>query len=396
MNISSMYKRILQLQDPKRSFFLWGQRQTGKTTLLKKVFPNVKHINLLHSDEFLSYSTNPSLLRERLSVTDSGSIVIIDEVQKVPLLLDEVHDLIESKKLIFGLCGSSARKLKRGQANLLGGRALKFELRGFSAYELGEKFNLQKVVNRGYLPPHYLDDDYLLQLRSYVSDYLKEEILAEGLIRNLPVFSRFLEVAAIGDTELLNYSNIGRETGVSPKTVQSYFEILQDTLIGSFLPAFTKRAKRRIIQKPKFYFNDVGIVNFLARRHQIEFKTPLFGKAFENWVFHELQCFIKYSLSDYPIYFWQLTTGVEVDFILGDMEIALEAKGVDRVTSDNLKNLRQLKIEHPYVKEQIVVCLEKEIRQTDDGILILPYQDFIKRLWYNPVKQDVTISLKSV
>ncbi len=391
-----MYNRLLNIDARQKSFFLWGLRQTGKSTLLKKLFPDAIYINLLLSDEFLEYSFSPSLLRQRLKVCKSGTLILIDEVQKVPLLLNEVHHLIETQGLVFGLCGSSARKLRRGQANLLGGRARKNELFGFSAFELGNDFDLTKMLNRGYLPPHYLDEDYLLSQQSYVGDYIKEEILAEGLTRNLPVFARFLEVAAIGDTENLNYTNIARETGASPKTVQSYYEILEDTLIGSFLPAFTKRSKRRIKKAPKFYFNDVGVVNYLSRQRALEPKTSQFGKAFENWIHHELTCFKKYSHSEFMLSYWQLTSGVEVDFILGDMRIAIEAKSSARINDSHLKNLRELKKDHPEVQELVVVSLEKHSRVTADGIYILSYSDFIKKLWAHPLKPDVQICFKNI
>jgi uncharacterized protein len=383
-----MYKRLLDLSQTRRSFFLWGQRQTGKSSLLKATFGPQNYIDLLRSDEFLAFSRSPSLLRERLAPLKKNTLVVLDEVQKIPLLLDEVHHLIEERGLRFALCGSSARKLKRGQANLLGGRALRYELFGFSAAELGRDFSLDRLLNRGYLPPFYLGDDYRLLHKSYVSDYLKEEILAEGLTRSLPVFSRFLEVAALADTETLNFSSIGRETGVSPKTAQAHYEILVDTLIGSFLPAYVKRPKRRIIQGPKFYFHDLGVVSFLARRSALEPGGQLYGKAFENWVFHELRCFLAYAQSDLALSYWKLTTAAEVDFILGDMEIAIEAKSSERITPDHLKGLRELKRDHPSVRERIVVCREPQIRVTDDGIWILPYYEFIERLWSSPLSPE--------
>jgi uncharacterized protein len=195
-----MYKSVLSLRSPKKSFFLWGQRQTGKSSLLKEAFKNDLYINLLESDFFLEYSTRPSLLHERLNHLKAGEIVIIDEVQKIPSILDEIQNLIESKKIIFGLCGSSARKLKRGHGNLVGGRASRYEFFGLSAYELGEDFDLNRLLTRGYLPSFYLDDDYVHSHQSYVSDYLKEEILAEGLTRSIAIFSRFLETAAFSDS----------------------------------------------------------------------------------------------------------------------------------------------------------------------------------------------------
>lgn len=380
-----MYKRKLELHEINKSFFLWGQRQTGKSSLLKETFKRVPYIDLLKSDEFLSLSKRPELLRERLGHLKRGSLVIIDEVQKIPILLDEVHHLIEDRGLVFGLCGSSARKLKRGQANLLGGRAWRFELRGLSASEIGSDFDLARFLNRGYLPTFYSDEFYAKTHQSYIVDYLREEVLAEGLIRSLPVFARFLEVAALSDAEILNYSNIGRETGVSPKTAQAHYEILVDTLIGSYLPAFVKRMKRRTIQSPKFYFHDVGIVNHLAHRGSLEAGSELFGKAFENWVFHELQCYLLYSSSTLTLSYWKLTTEAEVDFVIGNMQLAIEAKSSSRITSDHLKGLRELKADFPSVKERIIVCLEKHVRRTEDGIWIIPYKDFIDLLWSNPL-----------
>jgi predicted AAA+ superfamily ATPase len=376
-----MYNRLLDLTHVKKSFFLWGQRQTGKSSLLHAAFPETKFINLLESDTFLDYSREPHLIRERLASLKPGDRVIIDEVQKVPALLDEVQNLIENKKLVFGLCGSSARKLKRGHANLLGGRARRFELYGFCAAELKNDFDLVKMLNRGYLPSFYLEDDFLEDHKSYVSDYLKEEILAEGLTRNIGIFSRFLETAALSDCETINFSNIAREVGVSVKTAQAHFEILEDTLTGRFLNSYVRKPKRRTRLAPKFYFFDVGIVNFLARRRNLEPKSSAFGKAFENWIHHELVCYQSYRKTDLEISYWTLTTGVEVDFILNDMEIAIEAKASAKINSDHLKNLRELKNDFPKIKSRIIVCLEKEIRVSEDGILILPYLDFVNRLW---------------
>jgi predicted AAA+ superfamily ATPase len=246
-----------------------------------------------------------------------------------------------------------------------------------------------KLLNRGYLPSHYDDPDFALGLRSYVGDYLKEEILAEGLTRSLPVFTRFLEVAALSDSETINFSNIARECGISSKTTQAYFEILQDTLVGEFLPAFTTRPKRRTNKAPKFYFHDVGIVNFLSSRRNLLPRSAEFGKAFENWIFHELSCFRKYSKSDYPLSFWHLSSGIEVDFILGNMEVAIEAKTSSTINDNHLKGLRELKRDFPEVKERLVVCMEEHLRQTHDGITIMPYQIFVDRIWSLPLTPDV-------
>lgn len=378
-----MYLRNLTLSQSK-SLFLWGPRQTGKSSLLLKSYPNAEYIDLLKSDVWQEYSTRPSLLRERLLDLKAGSRVVIDEVQKVPALLDEIHWLIENKKINFTLCGSSARKLKRGNANLLGGRALKQELWGLTSQELGEDFDLEKAINRGGLPAIYLDDENSRALlRSYCSDYLKEEILAEGLTRNLPQFSKFLEIAALSDSEHISYSTIARDVGTSLYTVKSYFEILEDTLIGNFIQAYRKRPKRRLAVMPKFYFFDVGLVNLLSKRKDIVAGSELFGKAFENWIHHELRSFKSYKDNELEISFWKLSSNIEVDFVLNDMEVAIEVKASSNIHKDHTKGLEELKIDYPKVKRRIIVCLEKNKRTLSTGIEILPYKDFLQELWSN-------------
>jgi predicted AAA+ superfamily ATPase len=216
-------------------------------------------------------------------------------------------------------------------------------------------------------------------LDAYVADYLKEEVAAEGLVRNLPVYSEFLEMAALSDTELVNYSTIARDCGVSSHTIQSYFQILVDTLLGRWLPPFRARPKRRVSAAPKFYFADVGVVNVLAHRGRIEPRSELFGKAFENWVHHELVARSAYADTPVQLAYWRLSSGAEVDFI-ADGRIGLEAKATARVTSDHLKGLRELAIDHPEIARRIVVCLELRPRRTEDGIDILPVQEFVAEL----------------
>ncbi len=377
-------QRQISLPDA-ASFFLWGPRQSGKTTLLKNCFPNAHRIDLLKTDERIRFEQEPMLLREEVRALPHDKRIIIDEVQKVPALLDEVHYLLQEDERLFSLCGSSARKLRRTHANMLGGRALKRELLGFSAYELKNRFSLERILNNGPLPPHYLSDDAGDFIAAYVDLYLKEEILDEGLSRNLPVFSSFLRAAAIGDTEVTNFSNIARECGVASSTVRGYYEILEDTLIGALLPAFTRRAKRRVRTAPKFYFRDVGLVNHLVRRHAVEAGSEAFGKAFENWIFHELSVHIRTLSCPYDISYWRLSSGIEVDFILGDAETAIEVKGKKRVHSGDLRHLEQFRKEFPEVKQLITVCMEPKERITESGIRILPYQDFIEALWQGDI-----------
>ncbi|MBI2090069.1 MAG: ATP-binding protein [Deltaproteobacteria bacterium] len=376
-----MFKRLLALPAPgHQTFFLWGPRQTGKTTLLRATYPDAFWIDLLKADEFRRYLQNPELLREQLAARDSVRQVVIDEVQKVPQLLDEVHWLHERQAVRFALCGSSARKVKRGQANLLGGRAVRYELHGLTAREIGKEFNLNRMLNHGYLPTIYLSDRPRPLLEGYVGDYLKEEVAAEGLVRNLPVYSEFLNMAALSDTELVNFSTIARDCGVSSHTIKGYFQILEDTLLGRWLPAYTKRPKRRVIAAPKFYFADIGVVNHLARRGDLHPGSELYGKAFENWVFHELAAHNAYSGAFAKLSYWRLTSGNEVDFIVNDMEAAIEAKATAKVTSDHLKGLRAVAEDHPRIKQRIVVSLERTSRRTEDGILIVPAVEFCGRL----------------
>ena len=287
-----MFQRLLSLPKPgTETFFLWGPRQAGKSTLLRQRYPDGVWVDLLKADEFRRYVSRPEQLREELEAAgpDPSRQVVIDEIQKVPALLDEVHWLIENRGLRFALCGSSARKVRRGAANLLGGRALRYELRGLASGELGEAFDLDRALNHGYLPSMYDSSRPRRRLDAYIADYLREEVAAEGLVRNLPAFSDFLDAAALSDGEPVNYSNIARDCGVSSPTAKAYFGILEDTLLARWLPRWRRRAKRRLAGAPKLYFEDVGVVNRLARRGELQRGSDSYAKAFENWVFHELR-----------------------------------------------------------------------------------------------------------
>lgn len=377
-----MYSRLINLpKRPKQSLFLWGPRQTGKTTLLKQIYPKAFRVDLLKSDVLMRYLQKPETFREEVMALNAGRLVVVDEIQKAPVLLDEIHYLIQEQGRVFVLCGSSARKVKRGHANLLGGRAIRYELLGLTSKEIGKKFDLDHIINTGPIPSHYDNSKFERMLQSYVQDYLREEILQEGLVRRLPVFSDFLRIAAIGDTEIVNLSNIASETGVSVATAREHYSILEDTLMGAFLPAYRVRPKRRTIHAPKFYFRDVGVVNHLAKRGQIKRGSELFGKAFENFIFHELSVHQLYSEKLYDISYWRLTSGSEVDFILGKGEIAIEVKGKEKIVSNDFKGLLNFKQEYPGVKHLIVVSLEKQARLTSHGIAILPYKEFLTKLW---------------
>ena len=376
-----MFRRTLHLPAAgTETFFLWGPRQTGKTTLLRQSYPDAFWIDLLKAEEYRRYLQNPERLREELTTRPAVRQVVVDEVQKVPQILDEVHWLIENRRVQFALCGSSARKVKRGAANLLGGRAVRRELHGVTATEIGVHFDLGRLLNHGYLPRIYLSNRPLPLLNAYVADYLKEEVAAEAMVRNLPVFSEFLNVAALSDTELINFSTIARDCGVSSHTIKGYFQILEDTLLGRWLPAYTKRPKRRVIAAPKFYFADVGMVNHLTRRGVLQPGSELYGKAFENWVFHELTAHNAYSDAFARLSYWRLASGMEVDFVIDDLRVAIEAKATRKVTTDHLRGLRTLAQDHARVGQRVVVCLEPRNRKTEDGILITPAPEFCERL----------------
>ena len=377
-------ERLLQLPAPgTETFFLWGPRQAGKTTLLRQSYPDARWVDLLRSDDFRRYSANPEFLRQEIEADEADPTrqVVIDEVQKVPALLDEVHWLMENRGLSFALCGSSARKVRRGAANLLGGRAVRLELRGLTAGELGDDFDLTRMLNHGYLPRIYGASRPRRLLDAYVADYLREEVAAEGLVRNLPAFSGFLDAAALSDCEIVNISNVARECGVSNHTAKGYFGILEDTLLGRWLPAYRRRRKRRLTAAPKFYFADVGVVNRLARRGEVAPGSELYGKAFENWVHHELSAFVGYREIDDDLSYWRLPSGIEVDFVLGDVRLAVEAKASARIDRNHLKGLRAIAQEYPETDRRVVVCLEPRARRTDDGIDILPAETFVRRLW---------------
>lgn len=374
-------QRALFLPPPgTETFFLWGQRQSGKSTLLHSVYPDSLWIDLLKSEEYRRFTERPELLRQETDY-HKANFVVIDEVQKVPTLLNEVHWLYENRRIHFALCGSSARKIRKGDVNLLGGRGVHFNLFGFSAFELGPRFDLERALNRGYLPVIYFSDRYERLLNSYVSLYLKEEIAAEGLVRRLPAYSQFLNMAALADGELVNYSTIARDTGVSSETIRGYFEILEDTLLGRFLSAYRERPKRRVSTTPKFYFSDVGLVNFLARRGKIQPGSELFGKAFENWVFHELSTYNMYRERYAEFFFWRLSSGIEVDFIINRMDCAVECKSSRQINTSHLKGLRQLMVDHPEVKRKILVSMDPKNRVSDDGIEIIHYEEFLRLLW---------------
>lgn len=382
MEKTSLIKRILRIKLPEsRSAFLWGPRKSGKTTLLKQQFRDGFWIDLLDYDLFLTLSQKPTSLR-RILDAQSSKMVVIDEVQKIPHLMDEIHWLIENRGYRFILSGSSARKLKRGNVNLLGGRAWRFELFPLVSKEIG-KFDLDKTLCSGFLPPHYLSPDSSMDLKAYVHDYLKEEIQAEALTRNLPAFSKFLQSAAITNGMLLNYSNAARESGVSVKTIREYYQILEDTLVGRSLLPWKKSKKRRLIETSKFYFFDTGMVSALLRYKTLTPGTNEYGRAFEHFILQECWAYAHYSRKDFPMTFWRTASGSEVDLILGDAEVAIEIKSTEH--ADVRPKGLHLFNEEFKCKKSLIVSRDKLPKKVNSSITILPWQHFCEKLWNGDV-----------
>jgi len=375
--MKKIIRRCLAVDLPKgKSAFLWGPRKTGKSYWIRHAFPDATIIDLLKTDVFAEYASRPALLRERFA--GHPRLIVIDEVQMAPDLLNEVHGLIESHGQSFLLTGSSARKLRRSHANLLGGRAWRYEMRPLIFRET-EEFDLEAVMVSGLIPPHFLSPDPVSELRAYVGDYLKEEIAAEAQVRSIPSFAEFLRVSAVTNGELLNYTNVAREAGVSAKVVRSYFEILEDTLLGFRLQPWRRAKSRRLIETEKFYWFDVGVANFLSRRNPKP-GTPEFGKAFEHYILMELLAWQSYRQPDRSLTFWRTASGFEVDFIIDDFWAAIEVKASARVHDGDLRALRALRSERK-TGQACVVCMERESRKTPDGIAILPWRHFLERLW---------------
>ena len=373
-----MYHRKQVLVDSQNeSLFLWGARQTGKSTLLKELFPDALWFDLLLSDVYERLLRNPSLLRETI-IAGQYKVIIIDEIQRIPELLNEVHWINTHLPVRVIMSGSSPRKIIRTNTNLLGGRALRYELYPFISQEIPD-FDLLKAVNHGLLPRHYLSASPKKLISAYVGNYLRDEIAGEAKIRNVANFSRFLESAAFSNGEMVNYTNIASDCGVSAVTVKEYFQILEDTLIGRFLPSYQKKPKRRVITAPKFYFFDIGIVNHLLKRGKIEFGSELFGNAFEHFIYNELYAHSNYSGKDYPIYYWRTASQIEIDFVLGNNDVAIEVKATNNVHSKHLKGLKSFSEEYA-VKQLVLVCNEP-LPRISDGVRILPWKIFLDELW---------------
>ncbi len=375
--IQNYKKRALDLAKLARSksLFLFGPRQTGKSTLIYNELPDALTYNLLDSDIFLTLSRRPGQLREEIH--DLDRIVVIDEIQKLPQLLDEVHLLMETRGIRFLLTGSSARKLRRGGVNLLGGRARSYTLHPFIYSELSD-FNLRRALDIGLVPSIYLSESPVEDLKSYTGDYLTQEIAAEGLTRNIPAFSRFLEVAALCNGQLINYSQIANDAQVAKSTVQEYFQILKDTLIANELGAWKQTVKRKPIVTSKFYFFDVGVARYLQHRRGLKSRSPEFGEAFECYIYHELRSYIDYQTSDGTLHFWRSKSGFEVDFVLNN-KVAIEVKAKTPLGKRDFRGIQALQEENK-LRRYVIVCMEQRPRRVD-GIDILPWNMFLEQLW---------------
>ncbi len=359
--------------------FLWGPRQTGKTTLLRLHFPDAEYYDLLDTELAAALAIRPRTLREEV-LAGQPAVVVIDEVQKIPALLEEVHWLLENTGVHFVLCGSSARKLRRKARNLLGGRAIEFALFPLTTHEVPD-IDLNRALNHGGLPAHYLSKDPRRLLRAYTNAYIKEEIIDESATRNVPAFSRFLQIVGLTHGRQLNYANIAREAGVSAGTIRSYYQILEDTLLGFELEPWRRARTRRLVETSKFFLFDVGVANYLnPEAESITEGSDLFGRAFEHFLLNEIRAFLRYRGVEKGLAYWRTSSGLEVDTIVGNMELAIEFKAAKTVRERDLRGLRALADEQT-IRRKIVVSREVRARRTTDGVDLLPWRQFCKLLW---------------
>lgn len=375
-----MFKRISIFKKPlpDRSYFLFGPRQTGKTTFLKTEFPNAWFVDLLEARTFRDFSTNPELLRERLD--PQQSLVIIDEIQRLPELLNEVHSLMErNKDLRFILTGSSARSLRSRGVNLLGGRARVARWFPLVHPEAGPE-NLLKRLAIGSLPSILMSEEPWGDLHAYAGLYLQEEVRAEGAVRSIEAFSRFLDLAGSSNGQMLNYTKIGSDTGVPPRTIREHYQLLEDTLLGFQLRPFGQTEKRKPVATSKFYLFDTGVAHYLMKRRSVLPGSREYGEALEHQIVLECRAWLSYRRhDDIPLTFWRTHSKQEVDLLLGD-RIAIEVKGSETVDDRRLAGLRALAEEAP-LDRKIVVSSELQPRRTSDGIEILPIGHFLDQLW---------------
>lgn len=374
--------RLLKLEELllKKTIFLFGPRQTGKTRLIKQQLSKHKYYNLLDRGLFLRLQQDPTLIRKELKTNDR--IIIIDEIQKIPAILDEIHLMIEEFGIKFLLTGSSARSLKSKGVNLLGGRARERHLHPFVTEELKEEFDLLTALNQGLIPSIYFSDSPFEDLQSYCGQYLKEEISAEARVRNIGAFSRFLEVAGLCNGEMINYSQISSDAQVPISTVREYFQILYDTFLAYEVKAFSQTIKRKPITTSKFYFFDVGIARFLQNRKNIEAKSPEFGEAFEHFIFHEISAYCSYNQLP-PLEYWRSKSQFEVDFIL-NQKVAIEVKAKPNISGRDLKGLKALSEEN--MMEKLIVVSLVETDYQEGQVEVMGWKSFLTQLWQGNIK----------
>ncbi len=374
-----MYRRIFDIENRlDEAMFLFGGRQTGKSTLLKERFPKAVYIDLLKSDVRNRFKQHPEEFRESLLRYPPETLVIVDEIQKVPDLLDEVHWLMVEKGLWFILSGSSARKIKKSGANNLGGRAIPETLFPLVSAEIPD-FDLERAVQNGMIPRHYAVANARNRMRAYIDLYLKEEIIEEALVQNADEFVRFMEVAAIMDGEILNYENVASDCEVSANTVKAYYKILVDTLLGFEVPAYRKVIKRKLYKAPRFYYFDVGISNHLTKRYHLAPRTPEYGHAFEHLIMQEIAAYLGYTNSDEELTYWHTYENLEVDAVIGDARVAIEIKSKEHIDHDDKKGVTEFAKEHPDTR-QIIVSRDRISRRSGDVDLYY-VTDFFKALW---------------
>lgn len=360
------------------SVFLFGARQTGKSTFLEQRFSEAVYIDLLDSKLKRRLQMQPELLYEMLENHPAGTIIIIDEIPEIPELLNEVHRLIQKKQFRFVLCGSSARKLKRKGTNTLGGRARPSYFYPLVSAELPD-LDINKALLYGLLPPHYLSKHPEDILPAYIDVYLKEEIKEEAIVRRLDGFQRFLEAAALTSGEIVNYSNIANDCGVKSNTVKAYFNILEDTLLGYMIPAYTKVMKRKVVQAPKFYFFDVGVYNYLLHRTALSPDTPEYGHCFEHFIIQEIRAYLGYNHHTATMSYWHTYDGKEVDLVLGDAAVGIEIKSSEEIKTRHLSNFKPFREEFPQCR--CIMVSRDSISRQMGNIEVLYYKDFLKALW---------------
>ncbi len=363
-----------------QSFFLFGPRGTGKTTWLKTAFPDAIFIDLLQSDVCTRLTASPGALERFIPRKHTGR-VILDEIQRVPALLNEVHRLIEEKGISFILTGSSARALRKKGVNLLAGRALTYHLHPLIVQELGDDFNLETSLQFGHLPFVFRAENRADYLSSYIQTYLREEVLQEGITRSMAAFTKFLETASFSQAGLVNATEIGRETGVDRKTVENYFQITEDLLIGKRLPPFTKRSKRRLVVGDKFFFFDCGIYRSLRPVGPLDLPEEIAGAALETLVFQELSALNDYLGLGLTLYYWRTSSGSEVDFILygENTFIAIEVKRSRHVKASDLSGLKLFKKDYPQARCFLACGVSH--KEFHDEIEVWPVEDFLRNLY---------------